>query len=57
MARCGGLIPMFGDYGGPPEGLAGSDRQRYSNAMLLAFPGIIVSVYGVGRIVKAIRKR
>ena len=57
LACCGSVIPMFGDYGGPPQGLAESNRERYDKAMLLALPGIFVFIYGCVRLVKAIRKR
>ena len=56
-AFCCGGIPMIGDYIGPPEGLAESNRGRLQNGILLTLPGLAIVGVGIWLLVKCIRKR
>lgn len=37
---------MYGDYTGPPEGLAESNRARYANFAIFSIPGLVLAAIG-----------
>lgn len=52
---CGGFA-MYGDYGGPPEGLANSNRLRYIQLVVTSLPGIALVGYGIWRLAKTAKR-
>ncbi len=57
LACCCGGSSMIGDYIGPPEGLAESNRQRLLYGVLASIPGLAVVALGIWLLLKCLRKR